>query len=161
MSAVDPTPPQLPAALAREIHENPKDAATLLAIYRTRLAVYRTDVANLRSHLANERTHLAYLRTAISLIGFGITLNRFSLYLIERDLAPASTPLPVLRDTGNVGLGMVILGLLLLGWSLFRYWRVSQDVERGRYVSRYRATAGISLALLLLGGAAAVWLFVQ
>lgn len=81
-----------------------------------------TDLARGRTHMANERTHLAYLRTTVSLIGFGITINRFSTYLIQNDQAPQGQRL-VLHDAGNAGIGMVVLGLVLLLWSLVRYWK--------------------------------------
>jgi putative membrane protein len=122
------------------------------------LAAHRTSLANLRSHLANERTHLAYLRTAVSLVGFGITLNRFSIYLLEdRELSPGSTRF-LLRNTGNVGVGLVVLGVVLMGWSLHRFWRVSQDIERARYVPRYRPVLVLTFGLILLGGVSALWL---
>jgi len=157
----DPAPPQLPKELAAELEGKPDVAtsSTKLAIYRTRLSVYRTGVSNLRSHLANERTHLSYLRTTVSLIGFGITLNRFSIYLIQQE--HESARLGLLRDTGNAGLGMVLLGLGLLLWSIYRYWRVGEDIERGDYVARQRGTLIASLGLLLLGGITALWLFVR
>lgn len=132
---------------------------TQMAMHRTGLATYRSRLANLRSHLANERTHLSYLRTSVSLIGFGITINRFGIYLLQNDRAPQGRLL--LRDAGNAGLGMVILGLLLLAWSVYRFWRVSRDVEQGQFVSRYRATVTASIGLLLLGGLTALWLFVS
>ena len=116
------------------------------------------DLARGRTHLANERTHLAYLRTTVSLIGFGITINRFSTYLIQNDQAPQGGRL-FLRDAGNAGIGMVLLGLALLLWSLLRYWKVSQDIERGVMVSRHRANFVFTLGLLLLGGLTALWLF--
>ena len=157
----EPAPPQLPKELAAELEGKPDVAtsSTKLAIYRTRLSVYRTGVSNLRSHLANERTHLSYLRTTVSLIGFGITLNRFSIYLIQQEHEPAR--LGLLRDTGNAGLGMVLLGLGLLMWSIYRYWRVGNDIERGDYVPRQRGTLAASVGLLLLGGLTALWLFVR
>ena len=157
----DPVPPPLPKELAAELDGKPDVAtsSTKLAMYRTRLSVYRTGVSNLRSHLANERTHLSYLRTTVSLIGFGITLNRFSIYLIQQEHEPAR--LGLLRDTGNAGLGMVLLGLALLTWSIYRYWRVGEDIERGKYVSRQRGTLFASVGLLLLGGLTALWLFVR
>ncbi len=160
MSAVDPSPPPLPEPLATEIRDKP-DAATsttTLSMYRTRLSVYRTRVSNLRSHLANERTHLSYLRTTVSLVGFGITLNRFSSYLVQQGKV-AEDARHMLRSTGNAGLGMVLLGLALLLWSIYRYWRVGQDIERGEYVRRQRGTLVASFGLLLLGGLTAVWLF--
>ncbi len=116
-------------------------------------------MSNLRSHLANERTHLAYLRTTVSLIGFGITINRFSIYLIQQGQAPKGAGL-MLRDTSNAGLGMVVLGLLLLLWSVYRYWRVGTDIEGGHYIPRQRGTLVASVGLLLLGGLTALWLFV-
>lgn len=158
---IDPTPPVLPPELQKAIEDKPDAAtsSTTLSMYRTRLSVYRTRVSNLRSHLSNERTHLSYLRTTVSLIGFGITLNRFSIYLIQENLHPNRAGM--LRDTGNAGLGMVVLGLLLLLWSIYRYWRVGQDIERGEYVRRQRGTIAASLGLLLLGGLTALWLFMR
>src|SRR5688572_19725656 len=160
MTQLDPVPPKLPQEVAAEIAGQPDVAtsSTKLSIYRTRLSVYRTHVSNLRSHLANERTHLAYLRTTVSLIGFGITINRFSIYLIQQKQAPKGTHL-MLRDTSNAGLGMVVLGLLLLVWSIYRYWRVEQDIERGQYVPHRRGTLVTSIGMLLLGGLTALWLF--
>jgi putative membrane protein len=153
-------PPQLPASLAASIEgEDTTSPSTQLAVYRTRLAIYRTGVASLRSHLANERTHLSYLRTTVSLIGFGITLNRFSMYLIQSGESPAGRP--VLRDTGNAGWAMVILGLMLLMWSMYRYWRVGRDIDKGQYVARDKGTLVASAGLLLLGGLTAVWLFIR
>jgi putative membrane protein len=153
-------PPELPRELAAEIDGKPDAAtsSTTLSMYRTRLSVYRTRVSNLRSHLANERTHLAYLRTTVSLVGFGITINRFSIYLIQQGQEPARVGL--LRDTGNAGLGMVLLGLALLIWSIYRYVQVGRDIERGEYVGRQRGTLIASIGLLLLGGVTALWLFI-
>jgi inner membrane protein YidH len=123
------------------------------------LAAERTSLAHFRSHLANERTHLAYLRTAVSLIGFGITLNRFSIYLLQnRDLSPDATHL-LLRNTENAGAGMVVLGLAVMIWSVHRFWRVSQDIERAQYVPRHGAVLLLTLGLIALGGVTALWLF--
>ena len=116
------------------------------------------DLARGRTHLANERTHLAYLRTTVSLIGFGISINRFSTYLIQNDDAPTKGRL-LLADAGQAGIGMVILGMALLVWSLIRYNMVTRDIERGVIDSRHRATTGFTIGLLLLGGLTALWLF--
>src|SRR5262245_37340540 len=123
------------------------------------LAEHRTGLAGLRSHLANERTHLAYLRTAMSLISFGITLNRFSIYLIQNHQLSPEPARFHLRNTENVGLGMVMLGVALMIWSLYRYWLVSEDIERARPVSRHRAVMVLTPGLILLGGVSAAWLF--
>jgi len=132
---------------------------THLAEHRTGLSGKRTDLSVLRSHLSNERTHLSYLRTAVSLIGFGITLNRFSIFLqMDEHLAPSESRL-LLRDTGNVGAGMAVLGIVLLIWSLQRYWVVSKEIEAASFVPRYRAVTVLTVGLLVLGGASAIWLF--
>ena len=159
MTATVPPPPELPADIASMIDGKPDVASssTQLSIYRTRLSSYRTHVSNLRSHLSNERTHLSYLRTSIALIGFGITLNKFSGYLVQQHATPGSS-LP-LRDASNVGSGMVVLGLVMASWSLYRFWQVSRDIERGEFVPRYKPVVVATLGLLLLGGVSAIWLF--
>jgi inner membrane protein YidH len=123
------------------------------------LAASRTGLADLRSHLANERTHLAYLRTCVSLIGFGITLNKFSEYLLQSDKLAAGAKFGALRDTQNVGLGMVALGLALACWSLYRYLRVNTDIKNASHRPMDRAIVVITLVFLLVGGVTAAWLF--
>ena len=153
-----PEAPPLPQESAKLIEGQPDlaSSSTQLAVYRTQLAVYRTHVSNIRSHLANERTHLAYLRTAISLVGFGITLNRFATWLIQNDLSEVNLPL---IDAGHVGSFMVVLGLLLLAWSLYRFMVVSKDIEHGRFVAHDRAIFIASMGVLVVGGGSALWMF--
>ncbi|MCL1634794.1 hypothetical protein M2650_09145 [Luteimonas sp. SX5] len=67
----------------------------------------------------------------------------------------------MLGDSGNTGLGMVILGLALLLRSIYRYWRVGHGIEHGRYVARRRGTLVASLGLFVLGGLTAVWLSIR
>jgi putative membrane protein len=123
----------------------------------TRLAEHRTGLADLRSHLANERTHLAYLRTSISLMGFGITLNRFSIYLQQQSqLEPGAGPL--LRDSASVGLGMVVLGVVLLGWALFRYRRVERQIRESGFTPSTAAVSVLTAAVIALGAVSALWL---
>jgi len=118
-----------------------------------------TELSILRSYLSNERTHLSYLRTAISFVGFGITLNRFSIYLQEKKGVTEQTGRLGLRSTENVGAGMVILGLLLLAWSVYRFWTVSRAIQSLHYDPRHRMLLVMTLAMLLAGGVSAVWLF--
>lgn len=145
----------LPANLAKSIEG--QDSATT----STLLAVHRTGLADLRSHLANERTHLAYLRTAVSLIGFGITINRFSIYLQDKGKLASDATGPLLRSSENAGIGMVLVGLALLGWSLYRYWHVNQDIRKGLFRPLHRAIIAVTALLILLGGVMTIWLFLQ
>jgi len=157
----------LPEDLVKSIEgKDSGTASTLLSTHRTQLSEHRTDLSehrtglsDLRSHLANERTHLAYLRTAISLVGFGITLNRFSIYLRQNHALAADQTGPLLRDAQNAGSGMVVLGLVLILWALYRYWRVNQDIKRAQFVPRDKAVMAFTFLLILLGVTTALWLF--
>jgi putative membrane protein len=153
--------PALPDDVAAAIAgKDNSTVSTLLAQYRTQLAVRRTGLADLRTHLANERTHLAYLRTAVSLISFGITLNRFAVFLEQQGtLKPGQGTHEMLRSTGNVGYGMVILGLAVVLWSFYRYWHVNRDIARGNFEPLSLAVITYTVLLIVLGGASAVWMF--
>jgi putative membrane protein len=70
---------------------------------------------------------------------------------------PGSTRL--LRNTENMGSGLVVLGIGLMVWSLHRFWRVSQDIERAHYVRRDRPVMILTATLILLGAVSALWLF--
>lgn len=157
-----PPDPQLPDELARSIDgKDSGTASTLLSTHRTRLSIKRTGLSDLRSHLANERTHLSYLRTSISLIGFGITLNRFAVFLQEHGKLAVDGTGPVLRSTENAGAGMVVIGLALIVWSLYRYWHVNQDIETARFRPLNRAVVMLTVLLVVAGGFTAAWLFLQ
>lgn len=145
----------LPEDLAQSIKGQDSGTASTL------LSIHRTGLSDLRSHLSNERTHLSYLRTSISLIGFGITLNRFSLFLQEKGKVAAAQDGPLLRNTENAGSGMVIIGVALMVWALYRYWHVNQDIRRGVFRPLDRALVALSVLLLLCGGFTAAWLFLQ
>lgn len=157
-----PDDPQLPDDLARSIEgKDSGTASTLLATHRTGLSIKRTGLADLRSHLANERTHLAYLRTATALIGFGITINRFSVFLQEKGRLEADATGPMLRSSEHAGAGMVVIGLALIVWSLYRYWHVNQDIENAHFRPLHRAVIMLTVLLILAGGFTAFWLFLQ
>ncbi len=161
----------LPEALEKSVQgKDSGTASTLLSTHRTQLSEHRTDLsehrtglADLRSHLANERTHLAYLRTSISLIGFGITINRFSVFLQEKGkiAADQTGPITTLRSSEHAGAGMVIIGLVLVSWSIYRYWHVSQDIQKAQFRPLNRAVLTLTVLLLLAGGFTAAWLFLQ
>lgn len=146
---------RLPASLAEAIEG--QDSGTV----STLLSVHRTGLSDLRSHLANERTHLAYLRTAISLIGFGITINRFSIFLQEKGKVAVDATGPLLRSSEHAGAGMVVVGLVLLAWSLYRYWHVNQDIRKAQFRPLHRAVIAVTALLVLLGGVTTIWLFLQ
>lgn len=164
MNTTSSSPPGsgLPEDLARSIEgKDSGTASTLLSTHRTKLSIERTGLADLRSHLANERTHLAYLRTSISLVGFGITINRFSVFLQEKGKLVAGQSEPVLRSSEHAGAGMVVVGLVLIAWSLYRYSHVNSDIVNARFRPLNRAVLMLTMLLLLGGGFTAAWLFLQ
>lgn len=129
---------------------------TGLSTHRTGLSENRTALSTLRSHLSNERTHLSYLRTAIALIGFGITLNRFVIYLVENDRFSRNSSL---QNTKWVGFGMVVLGIALLIWSIYRHQRTARDIERHEYHSDWKAVRAATVIFLVLCTLTTIWLF--
>ncbi|KAF1721246.1 YidH family protein [Pseudoxanthomonas wuyuanensis] len=162
MNTTQSPDPGLPEELASSIQgKDSGTASTLLSTHRTKLSIKRTGLADLRSHLANERTHLAYLRTSISLIGFGITINRFSLFLQEHGKLASDQTGPMLRSSEHAGAGMVIIGLALIAWSLYRYWHVNRDIEQAIFRPLHRAVIMLTVLLILAGGFTSAWLFLQ
>jgi putative membrane protein len=162
MNTPRPLNPDLPGDLAQSIEgKDSGTASTLLSTHRTKLSIKRTGLSDLRSHLANERTHLAYLRTSISLIGFGITINRFSVFLQEHGKLAVGETGPMLRSSEHAGAGMVVIGLVLIVWSLYRYWHVNQDIENAQFRPLHRAVISLTVLLVLAGGFTAAWLFLQ
>ncbi|MEN9223083.1 MAG: DUF202 domain-containing protein [Thermostichus sp. BF3_bins_97] len=91
-----------------------------------------------REHQANERTFLAWLRTSIALIGFGFAIARFSLFL--RQLQGNRTgdpqqmePIRSLLNAENLGLLLVVFGVVMIGLSAWRYQQVLRQIEEGNF----------------------------
>src|SRR5688500_16291964 len=88
-----------------------------------------------REHQANERTFLAWLRTSIALIGFGFAIARFGLFL--RQLQATLTQQPPTAhpvfNSENLGLGLVIFGIVAIVGAAWNYNQVFWQIERGNY----------------------------
>jgi putative membrane protein len=88
-----------------------------------------------REHQANERTFLAWLRTSIALIGFGFAIARFGLFL--RQLQATLTQQPPTIHPGvnseNLGLALVIFGIVAIVLAAWNYNQVFWQIERGNY----------------------------
>jgi putative membrane protein len=88
-----------------------------------------------REHQANERTFLAWLRTSIALIGFGFAIARFGLFLNQLNLAlTQQEPQPhPLFNSENLGVSLVIVGIVTIALAAWRYNQVFWQIERGDY----------------------------
>jgi len=89
-----------------------------------------------REHQANERTFLAWLRTSIALIGFGFAIARFGLFL--RQLQTAVTQqqqvgMNPVFNSENLGVSLVIVGIIVIALAALRYNQVFWQIERGDY----------------------------
>lgn len=88
-----------------------------------------------REHQANERTFLAWLRTSIALIGFGFAIARFGLFLRQLQATLTQQPPtahPVFTSE-NLGLGLVIFGIVAIVGAAWNYNQVFWQIERGNY----------------------------
>jgi putative membrane protein len=95
----------------------------------------RPKIDRIREHQANERTFLAWLRTSISLVGFGLALARFSLFLRQLQGTITNNKFPERNPIGyeNLGVVLVILGILMIVLAAWRYNQVFQQIEREDY----------------------------
>lgn len=113
---------------------------------------------HISDHLANERTILAWIRTSIAVITLGVAINRFSLFLMElHQVAPqirASN-----RHAETVGVGLVVLGLVIMCGALWHYLHVANTIDNRTYRAPRLIMAVTSLAVVVMGGAALIWLF--
>ena len=113
-------------------------------------------------YLSNERTHLAYILTALWLISLGITVNRFSIYLAEYGgLDVSERPLRILRDTKEIGFGMVIYGFAVMAFAMHRYLKVDRAIERLDYKPTRALVKAFTLSALFLGALSLIWMFLR
>ena len=112
-------------------------------------------------YLSNERTHLAYLRTALALVTLGITMNRVSEYFLVDQQLERLRPLSLLRNTAQLGIGMVLYGFGLMVLALHRYLRVERAIDRFDYRPQRRFVEGLTLATVFAAGLSVIWLFLR
>ena len=88
-----------------------------------------------REHQANERTFLAWLRTSIALIGFGFAIARFGLFLrqIKGAIAQQEPVVNPFFSSENLGISLVIFGIVAIALAAWRYNQVFWQIERGNY----------------------------
>ena len=113
-------------------------------------------------HLANERTHLAYVTTSIALISLGIAINRSSVYVLQKsDIQSGPSPIDLLRNIAQLGVGMVLFGFGLMVLALHRFLRVERAIDRDDFRSQRRFIEGITLTTLFGGALSIIWIFLR
>ncbi len=94
-----------------------------------KLAARRTEMAFERTRLAADRTLMAIMRTALSLIGFGFTIYTFFGSIVEKGVL--GTALPE-RAPARVGLALIAIGVLLLGFGIANHYRYLEELRTQR-----------------------------
>lgn len=95
----------------------------------------KSEVDRQREHQANERTFLAWLRTSIALIGFGFAIARFGLFLhqLQATVTQQAAPTNSLFSSQNLGVSLVIVGIVVIAFAAWRYNQIFWQIERGDY----------------------------
>jgi putative membrane protein len=115
-----------------------------------------------REHQANERTFLAWLRTSIALIGFGFALTRFGIFLqqLELSLRTESSNHDSFLNSENLGILLVILGILVIIVALLNYNRTYWQIERGNFQPN-RLLVTITAILVMIVGILSLTLMIR
>jgi len=106
-----------------------------------------------REHQANERTFLAWLRTSIALIGFGFAIARFGLFLRQLNTAiTQQTPtVHPIFNSENLGVALVIVGVVAIALAAWRYNQVFWQIERGDYRPNRLPVWILTAVVMILG----------
>ncbi|VXD18824.1 YidH family protein [Planktothrix paucivesiculata] len=106
-----------------------------------------------RGHQANERTFLAWLRTSISLIALGFAIARFSLFLnqLEISLTQQNTRIHPVFNSNNIGIILVITGMIIIVIAAWNYNQVFWQIEQGNYQPKRLSIWIITAIVVILG----------
>lgn len=106
-----------------------------------------------REHQANERTFLAWLRTSIALIGFGFAIARFGLFLrqLHLTLTQHEYQADPLFNSENLGVGLVVFGVVTIALAAWRYNQVLWQIEQGNYRPSRLSIWMMTIVVMVLG----------
>jgi putative membrane protein len=111
-------------------------------------------IDRIREHQANERTFLAWLRTSIALIGFGFAIARFGLFLRQLDAAITKREVVVVNplfNSENLGIALVIVGIIAIALAAWRYNQIFWQIERGNYRPNRLPVLILTTVVMVLG----------
>ncbi|MET4082610.1 putative membrane protein [Pedobacter sp. UYP30] len=99
-------------------------------------------------HLANERTFLAWIRTSIGIMGFGFVVVKFSLFVKQIAIVLGAKPTgPQTGYSHVIGIVLVALGGITIGFAYFRYINTKKQLNNGVY---YHSTIFIKFVTVLI-----------
>ncbi len=106
-----------------------------------------------QQHQANERTFLAWLRTSISLIALGFAIARFSLFLhqFQMSLTQKSFPSHPIFNSDNMGIILVITGMIIIVISAWNYNQIFWQIEQGNYKPNRLLIWMMTVIVIILG----------
>lgn len=102
-----------------------------------------------RDYLALERTFLAWIRTGVALIGLGFVLARFGLFLQEFNYSQPNVRVASYGLSLWFGTSLIFLGVLACFFSLARYFRLINFLQRGETSFGRPSLLAVVVALLL------------
>lgn len=106
-----------------------------------------------REHQANERTFLAWLRTSLALIGFGFAIARFGLFLRQLNtvITQQQPTIHPLFNSENLGVALVIVGVVAIALAAWRYNQVFWQIEQGDYRPNRLPVWILTAVVMILG----------
>lgn len=88
-------------------------------------------------------------------MGLGFVVARFSLFLREFGIIAKSQAVPTSVSTHGfstwLGVGMIVLGILLLIYSLANYLKAQKAIDAGVYVPRHSIMYIATIGLVVFG----------
>ncbi len=107
----------------------------------------QVEMARTRTSLALERTLLAWIRTSLTLVGFGFTLAKFVHGLVQQGHI-AGVKAHDIDSPHNLGLMMMLLGLLGLVGGTIAYYRSSKKLDPAASLSSAPFVTAIVLSII-------------
>jgi len=108
--------------------------------------LHASDDDRVRDHLANERTYLAWFRTAVATMGLGIVIAKLKYFL-----APAYQHSSGAIHASNIGLIFNLIGLAIIGASVYFYFQTQKEIRSGTYRSKSLFIVILSVSMLAVG----------
>ncbi len=112
---------------------------------------------NPNDFLANERTFLAWVRTSLGIMAFGFVIVKFSLFLSQMRLLMGIERFPNSQAnqldqsfSSMIGYVMILLGIVVLFVSYFRYNTIHKHLLRGVFNPSRRIMMYLTIGIILI-----------